>query len=228
MTRIASRRAIATFPLLAALGCVTLPLERENYFDVGSDTRFVVTGIPDTVNSVGEEFRLEISSRPAPPSSDVQFQTEAVVGAQLLDFQGLTTYRARNTIGLLPVRAIIRVSIAGVADGPVLDVPVVLRQRPRTASLACPLNDPCSPLAGVGTERLLRLTLRDSLAQPVNLPVGDFRYGEVVSRAPSIVEVAARPTPNDIRVVARGSGATWIVFLSESGASDSLRLEVLP
>lgn len=221
-------RIVALLALSTAVGCVALPLERENYFDGGGDTQLIVTGIPDTVASIGEEFTLSITSDPAPPDASVQFQTEIIAGAALLGFQGLTTYRATSAVGLLPVRAVLRVSVVGIVDGPVREIPVTLRQRPRSATLSCPPSGPCVPLAGVNAERTLRFALRDSLANLVNLPGGSFRYGAVVSRAPNVVEVLDRPTPNDIRVRARAVGAAWIVFSAEGGVADSLRLEVLP
>lgn len=222
------RRSLAAIPLLLPLGCVALPVERDNYFDGGANTRYIVTGVPDTVNSVGEDFELTATTDP-PPGSDVGIAANIVVGHSVLAVVGTNhfRFRARPTIGLLPVRAVIRLSILGVTDGPVLDVPVILRQRPQSVTLSCVSEAPCGTMAP-NAERILRFLLRDSAAVAVNLPAGDFRYGEVTSRAEGVVEVVGRPTPSDIVVRARTAGSTWIVFQTAAGIADSLSVTVLP
>lgn len=225
----ATAMALTVLAALALLGaCVELPLERSNYYDVESGTRIELNGIPDTTNSVGEPFDITVSLVPQPSASTARPEVAIEYPFGVIARTGVSSYATTVGAGYLPVRAVLRASFSGVINGPMTERVVIVRQRPVSLQLLCASGEGCATMPGGGAVRQLSFRANDARGARVQFPEGVFRYGSVLSRDPTTVQVVGRPTGSVIEMRSGAPGVTWIVMSGDNGTRDSLRVEVLP
>lgn len=218
--------ALAVLALISA--CIELPLERSNYYDVESGTRIELSGIPDTTNSVGDPFEITVTLAPEPSTSTARPEVTIDYPLGVLTRTGVSTFVTSAGAGYLPIRAVLRASFSGVINGPTTERAVIVRQRPVSLQLLCVSGDGCATVPSGGAVRQLSFRANDARGARVQFPEGVFRYGSVLSRDPTRVQVAGRPTGGVIEVRSGVPGVTWIVMTGDNGTQDSLRVEVLP
>lgn len=217
---------VALLWLLA--GCVELPFERSNYLDPGSGAQLVIEGVPDSIFSVGQSFSLTVRLDPAPPSTAILPTLVLEYPERLVSRVTPSTFITTLEMGYVPVRVTYRARLEGVTNGPWGEHTLILQQRPTSLSLQCQSPEGCATIAGAGVLRQLVFAANDAGGTPVAFPSGSFRYGAVVSRDPTRVQVVGRPAANVIDVRSIATGRTWIVMTGESGLVDSVSVEVLP
>ena len=220
-------RRCALALLASATACIALPLEHSNYYDPEGSSRLEIFGSRDTLNSIGETLTLTAESTPELPSVAPGIAWSIDLGGEVIQAIGVGQYQVRPTAGLLPVIVRIRAYVPPAATSPEDIVTIVVRQRPSVLDLVCPAPAGCATVSGPAVTRTLTFQAFDSLANPVNLPAGAFRYGTVVSRDPAVVSIVDRPEPNSVRVRSESVGATWIV-LAGDGVADSVMITVTP
>lgn len=217
---------LALFGLL--IGCVEMPFERSNYLDPGSGARLVIDGVPDSIFQVGESFAITIHLQPKSPSDASLPEVVLEYPNSLLSRADAATFITTNEMGYVPVRAVYRARFEGVLNGPRGERALILQQRPVSLSLQCVSPEGCATIMGAGQLRQLVFRANDAGGTAVSFPSSSFRYGEVISRDPTRVQVLGRPAPNAIDVRSGSPGRTWIVMTGGPGLVDSLSIEVLP
>lgn len=225
------RQVASTAAAILATACVDAPFERINVADTGSSARVVLLGVPDSLHSRGATIAIaalidggQLPRRVAGLTLRADLDPSSNGLQRYLVQTGSTEFQVGVDASLVPREVIVYAITAPTNPRRLAERRVIVWQRPRSVDLACQVAG-CASMPGVGSTSTLTLTLRDSLAFLVNPGTGTTRYGNVVSRAPDVVEVVDRPSANTVRVRSVAAGAAWIVFTAD-GIADSVRFTV--
>jgi hypothetical protein len=230
-----SRKVAALVAVVLGLGaaCVDGPYARINVADSGSSASVVISALPDTLHSRGATLGVtanvvdgQLPRTVAGLTLRAEVEGQGSTALQVLVQTGSNEFQVGADASLNPRTVIIYALAAPSNPRRLAQRQLIVQQRPRSALLACEVAG-CASIVGYAQTRTLTLTLRDSLAFLVNPGTITTRFGTIVSRAPDVVEVVDRPTPNTVRVRSVADGSAWIVFTG-GGLADSLEVTVTP
>jgi len=224
-----TRRLAVLFAAGALGSCVAGPLEHSNYFDPYGSNTLTILGAPDTMFAVDQEFTLTAVARDGFPAlGGAAGPTWQIIGGNALVLQvGDGVFRVSGLASLLPAVVTIRAHVPPYNLNPVDTARVWIRQRPVSMDLACTPTPACLSLSAAGATKMLFFSALDANGHLVSLPSGAYRWGTVVSRAPTIVQVFDRPTGGSIELKGLLAGTAWIVMTAD-GLADSVQVTVLP
>lgn len=212
--------AVVATALLALPSCMDGPFERTNPFDLEAPFEIALLGIPDTLNAVGEQFRVTIDADPPLPEGILALDWDAI-GPGALVSRGDGSYYVSNLAGASPSPATVRLSIGD----RVIERALIIRQRVDTLALRC-IAAGCDSLTGLGALAGIYASAWDASQAPINGRQAAFARGTFTVRDTMVLRRELPDNePGSVRFSARGNGVTWVVAQVDHGL-DSLRMIV--